>query len=333
MKGYKFTLSEFIGSLGDLGLLIPLSTTLILINGVNPTSVFFLIGLLYFFSGLYFKIPVPVQPMKTIAVIAIVTNAKPEVIVSAGIIMGIILILFSVTKLINFLYKLFSITVVRGIQFGLGIMLIMNGIKLISQNYSPSFEFFSFGPIIPTLNFPTKENLILAFFTLVLPQIPVTLGNSIIATVDVAKKYFKEKSIKVTPVSITTSLGIANIVSGFLGGIPVCHGASGLTAHYRFGARTGGAGIMLGVIFILLSVIFGKAIVNVLSLIPFSILGILLIYVGIRHALLIKDLTCEKLKLSFAIAIGLLCVVSNITVAAGIGITGSLLLNLQKFKS
>lgn len=327
-REYRFNIMEFIGSLGDLGLLVPLSIALILINGLNPVPVFLIVGLLYFFSGLYFKIPIPVQPMKTIAAIAIVTHSKSEVIIAAGIVIGIILMLLSVTKLINFLYKITSIPVVKGIQFGLGIMLAISGIKLIFDN-SNLCSFTSISNVF-SFNLPSLQNLILAFFTLVLPQLPVTLGNSIIATVDASRKYFKEKSEKITPISISISLGIANIVAGFLGGIPVCHGASGLTAHYRFGARTGGATIMLGSIFIVLAIFFGKSIVYILSFVPFSILGILLIYVGIRHALLIKDLVTSTKNLFFAISVGLLCIVFNFTFAVLIGLIGSLILNPQK---
>ncbi|MEK6645676.1 MAG: putative sulfate/molybdate transporter [Candidatus Firestonebacteria bacterium] len=326
-KDYKFNLKEFIGSLGDLGVLIPLSVALILLNGVNPTSLFFVVGLLYFITGIYFKIPFPVQPMKAMAVIAIVTNAKPEVLSAAGIIMGIILILLSVTKLINFIHKLFTLPIVRGIQFGLGIMLIINGIKLIIGNHQSHNIFpLSFGFVIPNFGFPDIQSFVLAFSTLVLPQLPVTIGNSVIATVDTAQKYFNEKSSKVTSVAITTSLGIANIISGVLGGMPVCHGAGGLTAHYKFGARTGGANIMLGSIFIIAAIFLGKSIANIFSLIPFSILGSLLIYTGIKHAQLIQDLFGQKEKLFFATAVGLLCVVSDMSVAIGVGLSCSFLL-------
>jgi SulP family sulfate permease len=65
---------EFAGSLGDLGTLLPLALGLILINGLSPHGVFLAVGLYFIFSGIYFGVTVPVQPMKIIGAYAIATT-------------------------------------------------------------------------------------------------------------------------------------------------------------------------------------------------------------------------------------------------------------------
>jgi SulP family sulfate permease len=92
-------------------------------------------------------------------------------------------------------------------------------------------------------------------------------------------------------------MGVANVAAALFGGVPVCHGCGGLTAHYRLGARTGGAPLILGLFFLLLGLLGGKTLLPVLQLIPFPILGVLLAYVGAQHALLARDLNgwCEWL--------------------------------------
>ncbi|MBW2249345.1 MAG: putative sulfate/molybdate transporter, partial [Deltaproteobacteria bacterium] len=94
--------------------------------------------------------------------------------------------------------------------------------------------------------------------------------------------------------SIANSQGIADIVSFIWGGIPMCHGAGGLAANYRFGARTAGANIMIGSIFVLLGILFGQNAIIILNLLPMSILGVLLVFAGAQLALMIRGLTERK---------------------------------------
>jgi SulP family sulfate permease len=130
----------------------------------------------------------------------------------------------------------------------------------------------------------------IALGLLVLPQIPLSLANSVYATTDAAKQYFGENAAHVSSSRLLTTMGISNIAAALFGGVPVCHGCGGLTAHYRLGARTGGAPLMLSVLFISMGIFGGKTILPLFQLIPFPALGVLLAYVGIQHALLAKDL-------------------------------------------
>ena len=133
-----------------------------------------------------------------------------------------------------------------------------------------------------------------ALLALVLPQIPMTIGNAVFAYTDLSREYFAERSARVTNRAVCLSMALANLVSFCLGGMPLCHGAGGLAAHHRFGARTAGSNLMIGAIFIVLALTLGPHIVDVLSVLPLSILGVLLVFAGCELAIAVRDLDSRK---------------------------------------
>ncbi|MBS3754867.1 MAG: putative sulfate/molybdate transporter [Desulfobacterales bacterium] len=154
---------------------------------------------------------------------------------------------------------------------------------------------FSFHlPRILPYGFPAQADFTFALLVLVLPQLPMTLGNAVMAYTDLSKQYFKEKSAKVTNRRVCVSMALANFFSFCTGGMPLCHGAGGLAAHYRFGARTAGSNLFIGLIFAGLAIVLGNRIIDFLKLLPMSVLGILLIFAGAQLALTIMDLKNRK---------------------------------------
>lgn len=350
VKSFRFNFQELGGALGDLGTLLPLMVGMILINGLNATSVLLGVGLFYIVAGLYYRIPMPVQPLKAVAAIAISLSLSASVIQAAGLLMGAILLLLSVTNLISLVARLFPRPVVKGIQLSIGLILFRKGIELAFSRQlfagglsrSPDsdampvgillaasalvvFLVFKFifrhwnrlSPVLPLLVFglgagflfapvPKLETLSLALPTIALPgagdfwlaltvlvvaQLPLTLGNAVISTADTARVYFKDQANRVTPRALTASMGMANLASGLVGGMPMCHGSGGLTAHYKLGARTGGANLMIGSLLVVFGLLFGSSALFLFSLIPLSVLGILLVIVGTYHAFLVRELT------------------------------------------
>jgi sulfate permease, SulP family len=148
-------------------------------------------------------------------------------------------------------------------------------------------------PFLP-FPFPSPADFASALLVLVLPQIPMTMGNAVIAYADLSNEYFGEASRRVTYRAACISIAIANLVGFLFGGMPLCHGAGGLAAHHRFGARTAGSNLLIGVFFILLVISFGDRILTVLYLLPMSILGVLLIFAGGQLALTVIDLRDRK---------------------------------------
>ena len=130
---------------------------------------------------------------------------------------------------------------------------------------------------------------------------------------------------------MTLSQGLANAAAFFFGGMPMCHGAGGLAAHYRFGARTAGSNITIGAIFVVLALLFGEAIVPVLRLMPLAILGVLLTFAGIQLALMIQDLTDRKDFFVVLLMLGL-TLVFNLAVAFLTGIVVAYVLKTRWVK-
>ncbi len=108
----------------------------------------------------------------------------------------------------------------------------------------------------------------------------------------------------------------------------MCHGAGGLTAHYRFGARTAAAGLIIGSLLVVLALGFGSGAVQLLGLIPYPVLGVMLGVVGAQHALLARD--CRRLEeISVVVTVALLTLIlSNLAIgfAAGIALHFALMM-------
>ncbi len=343
---FRFGLSELGGALGDLGVLLPLTVALITLNHMSATSLFLVVGLAYVVAGLFYRLPVPVQPLKAVAAIAIAGGLSASEISASGLVMAAILLLLAVTGTIGAVARLFPKPVIRGLQLGVGLLLTRAGLVLIarqevlvtgttgpsalanlsipvnwllafilggvfllflrSRKLPPSLAILALGALasvlwgsfpalqglrlglnLPTVGLPGLDDLWTAAVLLVIPQIPLTLGNAVFATTDTARTYFGPRAMKVTPRALLTTMGIANLGAGLVGGMPVCHGSGGLTAHYRLGARTGGAGLMIGALLVALALFLDGNVLPVFALIPYSVLGVLVLFVGVEHWLLV----------------------------------------------
>jgi SulP family sulfate permease len=166
---------------------------------------------------------------------------------------------------------------------------------------------------------PSLDEFLWVFPVLVLPQIPMTIGNAIISNTDITHEYFGDRARRATYRSVANSQGLADVVSFFLGGIPMCHGAGGLAAHYRFGARTAGSNLIIGGVFLSLALIFGENMVAVLNLLPLSLLGVLLVFAGLQLALMIHDLQ-DRTDLFVALFMLGIALASNLGMAFILGI-------------
>ena len=372
---YRFDRMEFAGSLGDLGTMLPLAIGMIVLNKLHATNVFILVGIFYIASGLYFRVTTPVQPMKVIGAYAIAVGLTPTQIVASSLWMGIFVLFLGTTGLIKMIGQYTPKSTVRGVQLGVGVVLIVKGLKLMITP-DPNLAIQALGPIsmsiilgaaglvltlllldnkrlpaalviiilgivlgifigkplpadafnwsfhFPEFNpygWPSRDDFLWVIPVLVLPQIPMTIGNAIISNTDVMHEYFGNRANRATYRSVANSQGLADIASFFLGGIPMCHGAGGLAAHYRFGARTAGANLIVGGIFVSLALIFGENMVSLLKLLPFSLLGVLLVFAGLQLALMIQDI--EERKDLFVVLLMLgIALASNLAVAFIVGI-------------
>ena len=346
----KFSLSEFAGSLGDFGTIIPLILAVALVSDVNVRYVLLFFGIWFILTGLYYRLPIPLEPMKAIAVIVIAGGISGGEIAAAGLILGIIFLLLGYGRFFAIIERWVPQSVVRGIQLGLALLLfrsslgfvvkdptffllgiaiigcfyliaryrsipdlsaiVVIGVGLIAGIAIYGFPPFSLIPA-PQLVFPVAADFSSALTTLVFPQIVLTITNAILATSLLTRDLFAQD---VPPKKFSSTIGLMNLISVPFGGFPMCHGAGGLAGQYRYGARTGGANVYAGMIFLIIALFFSSP--QVLSIIAVGVLGALLIFVGIemgRHSL-------KTDSLAVTVVIGVLALISSMTLAFIAGI-------------
>ncbi|OAX78665.1 hypothetical protein ACJ72_07027 [Emergomyces africanus] len=119
-------LSELSGALGDLGTFLPLLIALTINNTISLPATLIFSGAFNIVTGLFFGIPLPVQPMKAIAAVAIAKHFSPGQIAAAGIFVGACILLFSVTGLLKWFARVVPTPVVKGIQVGAGLSLVIS---------------------------------------------------------------------------------------------------------------------------------------------------------------------------------------------------------------
>ncbi|MGA8178556.1 MAG: putative sulfate/molybdate transporter [Desulfobacterales bacterium] len=178
---------------------------------------------------------------------------------------------------------------------------------------------------------PAGADFTFAFLALVLPQLPMTIGNAVIADADLSYEYFGDDSKKVTYRSLTLSMAFANFLSFAVGGMPLCHGAGGLAAHYRFGARTAGSNLMIGMLFLVFALFLGVHSLSLVYLLPMAILGVLLIFAGAQLALTVIDLTARKDMFVSLLMLGI-TLASNLAIGFLAGIVVAYALKSERLK-
>lgn len=149
-------------------------------------------------------------------------------------------------------------------------------------------------PALLPYGFPSGADFSFAVFAVVLPQMPMTLGNAVIAQADLSRDYFGDAARKMTYASLCISMAFGNALSFLFGGMPMCHGAGGLAAHYRFGAKTAGSNLMIGALMIGMAILLGAGLLSVLFLIPMAVLGVLLFFAGSQLAMTVIDMNTRN---------------------------------------
>ena len=350
------------GAVADLGVLVPIATALILSNGLDAGTVLVGAGALYIAAGLYLRVPVPVQPIKAAAAIAIARDLPPATIAAAGVMLGLILVALSTTGLARWLARVFTTPIVRGLQLGVGLLLVASALRLPARpvpasiwvtaaicvvllviaarrrNWPMALAIVAGGIVWSLVTSPQGIALrpeawqprILgdvfrpavlwsAFTVLVIPQIPLTFGNAVVAITDLEHRFFGTRASRVTPARIGLSCGLANVIAGSLGGMPMCHGSGGLSAHYRAGARSYRMNLLIGVPLLILGLGFGATAFSLLALIPVAALVGLLAFTGVMHSLLVLDLRGHELGVALAMGVVGLWT-SNLAIALAVGL-------------
>jgi len=347
---YRFNRMEMAGSLGDLGTLLPIAIGMILINGLNPMGMFISIGIFYILSGMYFGLTVPVQPMKIIGAYAIATAMTASQIMASAALMGVFLLIIGGTNAITVIGRYTPKSVIRGVQLSTGILLMAQGFKFIigsskfqmmRQMAEPYLTIQHLG-YVPIGIFIGIIGGVLTLLLLENKKFPaglvIVLGGIILGLVlgtheglDKLKAgiYFPELLPFGLPsqvdfvfalfAALTISMALANLASFLLGGMPLCHGAGGLAAHYRFGARTAGSNLMIGSLILIMGLFFGTHALSLVYLVPMAVLGLLLVFAGGQLALTVIDMKTRK-DLFVALLILGITLASNLAAGFIVGI-------------
>jgi SulP family sulfate permease len=210
-------------------------------------------------------------------------------------------------------------------RFPAALVLLVLGIILGVALHGGKLPPLSFGPVTPQWLHPHLSEFKRVLPLLVIPQFALTFGNSIVATENTARILYGEQAKRVTVRALSLSIGMLNLVSAAIQSAPLCHGSGGITAHYRFGARTPNSSYVIGGVCILLA-LFGGAAVGLLHLIPLAVLGVFLVYVGVQHAAYLRDLIPRWPQLLIAVCVGLLSFLTNLMwgTLLGFALEGSL---------
>jgi predicted benzoate:H+ symporter BenE len=328
IKSFEFSLRELAGSLGDFGTLLPLAIGYITVCGLDPAGLLVMMGLANIVMGIMYRLPMPIEPMKVLAVVAIAQAWTPEKVYASGIVMGAVWLVMGATGAMDFVSRKTPRSVIRGIQLSLGAMLAVQGFKMMStwwllgiasvavvlalrrSRYAPASIVLVVGGILimaiqgipggwegvslslPSFELITPRLLWPAFRDAGIAQIPLTATNAVIATSVLIAEYWPGR--KVTNKQLAFNMGVMNIIVPFFGGMPMCHGAGGLAGQYYFGARTGGANILEGTIEIALGLLFAGSIAALFAAFPLSIVGAMMLMVGIELVKFSKDLRFDR---------------------------------------
>lgn len=364
VPGVRLDRRELAGAVADLGVLVPIATALIVVNGLSPTAVLVPAGLLYLVAAATYRLPVPVQPLKAFGAIAIAKGLGADVIAAGALLMGGAFTILGRTGLIDLAARAFPRPLVRGVQMTVGLLLMKIAWGLVADPpkafradaLDPGLAIplaagclvgalalrrrpvalvlvaagvgvamartaggLTLGPSPVALAHPSGHDLLTALTVLVVPQLPLTFANSCVATADAAHRYFGAAARRVTPGRLATTLGVANLLSGAIGGMPVCHGAGGMTAHRAFGARSAGAPLAIGTLLLALAVFLGAGLAVLLAAFPLTILAGLLAAAGVLHLMLLRDLRGLP-SWALALLVGGLGIAVNLALALAVGL-------------
>ncbi|XP_030452487.1 molybdate transporter 1-like [Syzygium oleosum] len=411
---------EINGAMGDLGTYIPIVLALTLAKDLNLGTTLIFTGVYNMVTGAIYGVPMPVQPMKSIAAVAISSAdfGIPEAM-AAGICTGAILVFLGVTGLMQLAFRLIPLSVVRGIQLSQGLSFAMTAVRYVRnvQNFSKSksagsrpwfgldglvlaivcacfivvingageeneeresnrelgddmedqstrrkrkwkrimtalpsafiifllgvvlafirepklIKHFKFGPssfeVVKISRHAWKEGFIKG----TIPQLPLSILNSVIAVCKLSYDLFPEKDFSATSVAVT--VGLMNLVGCWFGAMPCCHGAGGLAGQYKFGGRSGGCVVILGIAKLILGLVLGSSIVKVLDQFPVGVLGVLLLFAGVELAMAARDMNSKEEAFVMLICAAVSLVGSSAALGFLCGIVVHVLLRLRNLSS
>ncbi len=316
-------------------------------------------GVLQILTGLLYGLPMPVQPLKAMAVLVITQKIGGGVLLGAGVAIGAVMLILTVTGALERIAAWIPRPVVRGIQFGLGLSLAAVALgKYVPSDGVAGYAAAGVGAVVvialwrnrripaalvlvalgvlyaiatgvrfgtiadgvglalPRFAVPEWDDVLTGLVVLAIPQLPLSLSNSVIATEQTLRDLFPRARVGVRKIGLTYSF--VNLIAPLFGGIPVCHGCGGIAGHHAFGARTGGSVILYGSFYVAIGLLLSEPLHEVVKLFPQPILGVILLFEALALLCFVRDQAAVPRDLAIALLVGVVAMTVPYGFAAGL---------------
>jgi hypothetical protein len=343
----SFSAGEVTGALGDSVTVLPIVVALGALTPASLPHVLLLFGVFQVVWGLVYGLPISVEPMKALAGLAIAGTISYGELAAGGVLAGAVLLVAGQTGAMAHVERFVGQPVVRGVQLAVALLLGKTGVELgladptlaagavvltvavAAAGYRRASALVVLGAggalAVSTAGLPTPSLPSLSPFPAGLPavtagavegaagQLAMTVGNAAVATSLLFSDLF---DADVSADDLASSMGAMCLVSVPAGGLPMCHGSGGLAGKYAFGARTGGANLVLGALYVAAALVAG-----VVLAFPMAVLGVLLVLVAVQLAQSASR-TDDWLLTGL---VGVVGVVGNVGIAFALGVALSAL--------
>ena len=341
--GIRFSRTELTGALGDSVTVLPVVVAVAALTDLSLARLLLGFAVFQVVWGLYYGLPVSVEPMKALAALVIAGGLGSGELAVAGLLIGATLLVVGVTDTLSRVEAFIGQPVVRGVQLAAGLVLLETGVRLsfdgpiyavvalvvvagsvvAGRRRVSALLVLLFGVVIavattgvPTLQapalgvaLPSAAGLSVGVAGATAAQLAMTVGNAAVATSLLLTDYY---DADVSADDLATSMGVMNLLAVPFGALPMCHGSGGVAGKYTFGARTAGSNLILGGIFGLAAV----AGVGVVAAFPLAILGVILAVVAVE----LCRAGVDTADLPLAVGVGVVGVTTNIGAAFLLGI-------------
>ena len=346
-NGLRFDAGEWTGALGDSVTVLPIVVGLAALTPVSLAHALLCFGLFQVAWGLAYGLPLSVEPMKALAGLALAGTLTAGEYIAAGLLAGVVLVAAAATGALSRLRRHIGEPTIRGVQLAVALLLVRAGVDLGVANPMLALSAAGVAAVVALTGrrrgaalavlavglalaaaeagVPAAEPPALAAFPAGAPaftaealsataaQLAMTVGNAAVATSLLLSDLF---DAEVSADRLSASMGAMCLAAVPLGGIPMCHGSGGLAGKHAFGARTGGANLVLGGLY-LAAVPFA----SVVAAFPMAVLGVLLVVVAVHLGRRAVDVEGRG-ALALVVTVGAVGLAWNVGAAFLLGVVG-----------
>ncbi len=343
--GVEFARNEFTGAVGDSVTVLPIVVAVAVLTDLSLGMMLVWFGVFQVVWGLYYGVPISVEPMKALAALLLAGTITTGEFLLAGVLLAVVLVATAATGTLDRIRTYIGDPVVRGVQFGVALVLLETGLSLgLADRWLAGLAVVVALAVIATGHWNLSAVVVLvvgggvALLETGVPapavpevsgvgmlwppavtlgtveatvsQLAMTVGNAALAASVLLADYFDRD---VSPDELAASMGVMNLVALPFGAMPMCHGSGGIAGKYAFGARTAGANVILGIGYVGV----GLAAVGLVAAYPTAMLGVILVLVALQLGWTSLEETDRPLLTAAVGAVGL---VVNLAVALLAGV-------------